>query len=161
MNKNDIEIVRNLRSFIQEYNKKYYEKLDFVAEPWKKKYWLPVISFEIKNREKLPGIESNVDVSDGEIYDRAYSSYKKIIEMGAMKHDALFSVAFRLEHKQFLWRVNQPITKNLYIYEEECLLTDTVFNEPKVKEKYFDNLNEIVNYLTSKIVEIYEKFPPK
>ena len=161
MNENDIAIVRNLRSFIQEYNEKYFEKIDFVAEPLKKKYWMPVIGFEIKNREKLPGIESNVDVSDGEIYDRGISSYKEIIEMGAGNHDALFSVAFILDHKKFLWRVNQPITKNLYIYEEECLLTDTVFNEPKVKEKYFDNLNEIVNYLTSKIVEIYEKFPPK
>ena len=160
MNENDIAIVRNLRSFIQEYNEKYFEKIDFVAEPLKKKYWMPVIGFEIKNREKLPGIESNVDVSDGEIYDRAYSSYKKIIEMGAMKHDALFSVAFRLEHKQFLWRVNQPIT-GLYIHEEECLLTNTDFNQPEVKEKYFDNLTETVNYLTSKILEIYEQFPPK
>ena len=158
MNENDIEIVKNLRSFIQEYNKKYFIK---ETEPWKKKYWLPVIGFEIKDREKLPGIESNVDVSNGEIYDKAYNSYKEIIKMGAMKHDALFSVVFRLEHKQFLWRVNQPFSKDLYIHEEESLLTGTVFNEPKVKEKYFNNLTEIVNYLNSKIVEFYEKFPPK
>ena len=158
MNENDIEKVKNLRSFIQEYNQRYFAK---VTETWKKKYWLPTIGFEIKDREKLPGIESNVDVSGGEPYDGAYSSNKKIIEMGAMKHDALFSVAFLLEHKKFLWRVNQPISKNLYIHEEEELITGTIFNEPKIKEKYFDNLTEIVDYLTSKIVKIYEKYPPK
>jgi hypothetical protein len=158
MNENDIAIVKNLRSFIQEYNQRYFKK---VTETLKKEYWLPVIGFEIKDREKLPGIESNVDVSGGEPYDGAYSSKKEIIEMGAMKHDALFSVAYLLEHKKFLWRVNQPFTENLYIHEEEELRTGTVFNEPKIKEKNFNNLTEVANYLTSKIVEIYEKFSPK
>ena len=158
MNENDIETVKNLRSFIQEYNQRYFKK---VTEPGEKEYWLPVIGFEIKDREKFPGIESNIDVSGGEPYDGAYSSDKKIIEMGAMKHNALFSVAFLLEHKKFLWRVNQPFSENLYIHEVEELRTGNVFNESKIKEKNFNDLTEVANYLTSKIVEIYEKFPPR
>ena len=157
MNKNDIETVKNLRSFIQEYNQRYFKK---VTEPGEKEYWLPVIGFEIKDREKFPGIESNIDVSGGEPYDGAYSSDKKIIEMGAMKHNALFSVAFLLEHKKFLWRVNLP-NNDLYIHEIEELRTNAIFSESKTNEKYFKNLNEVVDYLSSRIVEIYEKFPPR
>ena len=157
MNENDIETVKNLRSFIQEYNQRYFKK---VTEPGEKEYWLPVIGFEIKDREKFPGIESNIDVSGGEPYDGAYSSDKKIIEMGAMKHNALFSVAFLLEHKKFLWRVNLP-NNDLYIHEIEELRTNAIFSESKTNEKYFKNLNEVVDYLSSRIVEIYEKFPPR
>ena len=157
MNENDIETVKNLRSFIQEYNQRYFKK---VTEPGEKEYWLPVIGFEIKDREKFPGIESNIDVSGGEPYDGAYSSDKKIIEMGAMKHNALFSVAFLLEHKKFLWRVNLP-NNDLYIHEIEELRTNAIFSESKTNEKYFKNLNEAVDYLSSRIVEIYEKFPPR
>ena len=99
-------------------------------------------------------------MSGGEPYDGAYSSDKKIIEMGAMKHNALFSVAFLLEHKKFLWRVNLP-NNDLYIHEIEELRTNAIFSESKTNEKYFKNLNEAVDYLSSRIVEIYEKFPPR
>ena len=157
MDENNIEIVKNLKLFIEEYNKRYFNNL---KNPIEKKYWLPTIGFEIKNREKLPGIESNVDVSDGEIYDGAYSSYKKIREMSGFNHDALFSVAFQLEHKKFLWRVNLP-NNNLYIHEIEELSTNAIISESKTNEKYFKNLNEVVDYLSSRIVEIYEKFPPR
>ena len=105
MDENNIEIVKNLKLFIEEYNQRYFNNL---KNPIERKNWLPTIGFEIKDRKRLPGIESNVDVSGGEPYDGAYSSDKKIIEMGAMKHNALFSVAFLLEHKKFLWRVNLP-----------------------------------------------------
>ena len=158
MDENNIEIVKNLKLFIEEYNQRYFNNL---KNPIERKNWLPTIGFEIKDRKRLPGIESNVDVSGGEPYDGAYSSDKKIIEMGAMKHNALFSVAFLLEHKKFLWRVNQPFSENLYIHEVEELRTGTVFNESKIKEKNSNDLTEVANYLTSKIVEIYEKFPPR
>ena len=157
MDENNIEIVKNLKLFIEEYNQRYFNNL---KNPIERKNWLPTIGFEIKDRERLPGIESNVDVSGGEPYDGAYSSDKKIIEMGAMKHNALFSVAFLLEHKKFLWRVNLP-NNDLYIHEVEELRTNAIFSESKINEKYFKNLNEVVDYLSSRIVEIYEKFPPK
>ena len=156
----EIHLVQELKDFIARYNFLYFNKLE--KDAFNKKYWLPKIGFEIKDREKFPGIDSNIDVSDGEWFDRSISSSKQVREsMGGYGNGTLFSVVFSLAHKDLLWRVCESESQRLYIYE---IINDhtTSFSSKinKGEEKYFKTLGDIINYIQNKIVETFEKFPP-
>jgi hypothetical protein len=154
----DLNLIKELKEYINEYNTRYYVKEKF---PGERKYWAPKIGFEIKNQKKLPGITSNYD-DDIQIYDTLYEvlgreNYPHYIE----PHDVYFSVVFLLGHKRIIWRVNyNHLEEAIYLIATiEIEHTKTALTNRREKYTKYKNMDEVVNYISSQIKDTYEKFP--
>ena len=151
----DIELVKELKDFINRYNYFYFKhsKDEFVGimSP------LPKIGFEIKDREKFRDIKSNYDNKAGEFYD-GIAPDKEIRDAAGLKdYGILFSVAFRLNHKQILWRVIES-TNDFYVgYSDSSHNFQQSLNNSEFRS---DSMYEVVNYIMGEITKTYEKFPP-
>jgi hypothetical protein len=153
----DINLIKELKEYIREYNIRYFRK----EKDWfKNKYPIPTIGFEIKNKEKLPDIDSNYD-DDLPFFDMSYTSDIEIQKMTNHIHDILFSVVFRLEHKKLIWRVRQSedLTINVETIEEES--TGTSLGNRNYKNEKHDEINTVVNYISAQIRDTFEKYSPK
>ena len=153
----DINLIKELKEYIHEYNVRYFRK----EKDWYKiKYPLPTIGFEIKNKEKLTGIDSNYD-DNLPIFDKDYISDIETQKAVNHIHDVLFSVVFQLEHKKIIWRVRQSEDTifNVETTEEES--TGTSLGNRNYKNEKHDEINMVVNYITAQIRDIFEKYPPK
>ena len=153
----DIDLIKELKEYIREYNIRYYRE----EKDWfKKKYPLPTIGFEIKNKEKLPGIDSNYD-DDHPIFDKYYGSNIEIQKALNDIHDVLFSVVFYLDHKKIIWRLKQSedLIYSVETVEEES--TDTSLGNRNYKNEKHDKINTVVSYISAQIRDTFEKYPPK
>ena len=153
----DINLIKELKEYIHEYNVRYFRK----EKDWYKiKYPLPTIGFEIKNKEKLPDIDSNYD-DDLPFFDKDYDSDIEFQKMVNHIHDVLFSVVFSLEHKKLIWRVrlSEDLIINVETIEEES--TGTSLGNSNYKNEKHDEINTVVNYISAQIRDTFEKYPPK
>tara|TARA_Y100000389_G_scaffold53041_1_gene48915 strand:- start:1716 stop:2195 length:480 start_codon:yes stop_codon:yes gene_type:complete len=158
IDKYDINLIKELKEYIREYNVRYFRK----EKDWFKiKYLLPTIGFEIKNKEKLTGIDSNYD-DDLPIFDKDFISDIELQKrVGIGSHNVLFSVVFQLEHKKIIWRVRQSEDTifNVETTEEES--TGTSLGNRNYKEEEHNEINTVVNYISAQISDTFEKYPPK
>tara|TARA_B100000427_G_C15388867_1_gene542402 strand:- start:294 stop:788 length:495 start_codon:yes stop_codon:yes gene_type:complete len=154
----DLNLIKELKESIYEYNTRYYAKVKFPSE---RKYWLPKIGFEIKNKKKLPGIISNYD-DDIQIYDRLIEVLEGDNYPNIDTHDVFFSVVFCLDHKSIIWRVSHNhLEEDIYLIENiEEVKTKTPLINRSFKNTKYKNMDEVVNYISSQIKDTYEKFPP-
>jgi len=153
----DINLIKELKEYIHEYNVRYFRK----EKDWYKiKYPLPTIAFEIKNKEKLTGIDSNYD-DDLPIFDKDYISDIETQKAVNHIHDVLFSVVFQLEHKKIIWRVRQSEDTIFNVETKEEESTGTSLGNRNYKNEKHDEINMVVNYITAQIRDIFEKYPPK
>ena len=116
--------------------------------------------FEIKNKEKLTGIDSNYD-DDLPIFDKDYISDIETQKAVNHIHDVLFSVVFQLEHKKIIWRVRQSEDTIFNVETKEEESTGTSLGNRNYKNEKHDEINTVVNYISAQIRDTFEKYPPK
>jgi hypothetical protein len=158
----DINLIKELKEYIHEYNVRYFRKSkDWLEKEYK--HQLPTIGFEIKNKEKLTGIDSNYDDSNTLLlFDKDFISDIELQKrVGIGSHNVLFSVVFWLEHNKIIWRVRQIEDAIFFVETIQEVSTNTSLGNRNYKEEEHNEINTVVNYISAQISDTFEKYPPK